>query len=85
MTRDAEFPKGKPERVIPVEAAADLLGIKKGEIPAQKVGKTFFIDKSFVKDITGEEVSDDMKKLVYKCVDKIIKDYGETLKLLAKE
>lgn len=35
VTRDAEFPKGKPERVIPVEAAADLLGIRKGEIPLQ--------------------------------------------------
>jgi hypothetical protein len=35
VTRDAEFPKGKPERVIPIEAAAELLGITKGEIPEQ--------------------------------------------------
>lgn len=35
VTRDAEFPKGKPERIIPIEAAAELLGIKKGEIPEQ--------------------------------------------------
>jgi hypothetical protein len=35
VTRDAEFPKGKPERIIAVAAAADLLGITKREIPDQ--------------------------------------------------
>ena len=35
VTRDAEFPKGKPERVTSVAAAADFLGITKGEVPVQ--------------------------------------------------
>jgi len=35
VTRDAEFPKGKPERLIPVAEAAELLGITKGEVPGQ--------------------------------------------------
>lgn len=35
VTRDAEFPKGKPKRVIPVADAANLLDTSKVEIPAQ--------------------------------------------------
>jgi len=32
VTRDAEFPKGKPERVIPLDEAVDYLNITKGEV-----------------------------------------------------
>lgn len=35
VTREAEFPKGKPKRIIPVAEAAASLGITKGEVSAQ--------------------------------------------------
>lgn len=35
VTREAEFPKGKPKRIIPVAEAAASLGITRGEVPAQ--------------------------------------------------
>ena len=35
VTQDAEFPKGKPERVIPVNEAVNLFDNPKGELPPQ--------------------------------------------------
>jgi hypothetical protein len=35
VTREAQFPKGKPERVIPIAEAANMLTISKDEISAQ--------------------------------------------------
>ena len=35
VTQDAEFPKGKPERVIPVNEAINLFDNPKGELPSQ--------------------------------------------------
>lgn len=35
VTRDAEFPKGKPERIIPLAKAAEMLAITRVEVPAE--------------------------------------------------
>lgn len=35
VTRDTDFPKGKPDRVIPVSKIAEALGIDKGDVSTQ--------------------------------------------------
>lgn len=35
VTSDATFPKGKPDRVIPVSSITEVLAVNKGEVPGQ--------------------------------------------------
>lgn len=78
---------------ITIRQAAELLGvstvtvwkrIKKGQIQAQKIGPMYVIDKRGLSDIYQEILPSDEKK-IDKAVDKVIKDYGETLKRLGRE
>ncbi len=71
---------------------AELLGvsrvtvfnmIKDGRIKAEKVGRNYLVPK----DSLGiyAELTEDQKHKIAKAVKKTVKDYGETLKLLANE
>lgn len=72
---------------------ANLLGIsriavfkkiQKGQIKAIKEGRNYLID---VKSVPGlnYKLSSSNEKMINNAVDKTIKDYGETLRLLADE
>lgn len=72
---------------------ADLLGIsrvavfnkiKKGEIKAIKVGRNFVIDAEDFSDILKKSLSKKSKKEIDKAIHKLVKEYGETLRLLGK-
>lgn len=75
---------------LSVRELADLLGIsriavfkkiKKGQIKATKIGKNYVIEvKNLAKNNTSSE-----KKSLTKAVKKVVKEYGETLKLLGNE
>jgi len=73
---------------------ADLLGIsrvavfqkiKNGDIPAKKAGRNFVIAKKDIAYLLSQELTNDEKKEIDVAVDRVIEEYGETLKLLAKE
>jgi excisionase family DNA binding protein len=81
------------EEYISVKQAAELLGysrvhivrlINDGKIQASKVGRSYVIEKSTLggifKDITASE-----KKTIEQAVQKIVSDFGPTLKRLSKE
>jgi len=79
---------------ITVSQAAELLGIsrvavfkkiKKGEIKAVKIGRMYAIPESFFENIFHKKISKKEKKLIEKAVEKVVRDYGETLKLLGNE
>jgi excisionase family DNA binding protein len=87
----------KENRIISTIELAEMLGIsrvavfkriKKGDIPAEKIGRNYVIR---IKDIehllqeTDEGISDEKKKDIEQTVAKVIKEYGETLHLLGKE
>lgn len=70
--------------------AAHLLGIsriavfqkiKAGHLPAQKVGRNYIINRDDL-NLPSETLSNNSKEFINKSVDKVIDDYGETLKLL---
>ena len=72
---------------------ANLLGIsrvavfnkiKKGEIKAIKVGRNFVIDAKDFSDILKKSLSKKSKKEIDKAIHKLVKEYGETLRLLGK-
>ena len=90
--------KGKKTKYISVAELAKMLGIsriavfnkiKKGQIPAEKIGRSYAISMEHVNEIiSGSSVgvlTDDKKEEIKKAVEKVVREYGETLKLLGKE
>lgn len=90
--------KAKKAIYISVAELAKILGvsritvfnkIKKGQIPAEKIGRSYAISMENVNNIisgsNNEVLTEDNKIEIQKAVEKVVKEYGETLKLLGKE
>ncbi len=82
------------EKYITIPELARLLGVsriaiynrvRKGQIPATKIGRTYVITDRTVVDILGKEVTKRGKQRIDAAVQKIVRDYGEALKKLGKE
>lgn len=81
-------------RYISIQELANLLGIsriavykkiKKGQIEAIRIGRSFAIPKRYVSHILGKELSAEEKKKIEQAVRKTVKEYGEVLKLLGRD
>jgi len=59
--------------------------IKAGEIKARKIGRNFVIDRKDLSEIVGKVLNQKQKLEIQKSVDKTVREYGETLKLLGRE
>jgi excisionase family DNA binding protein len=83
----------KEKNYISTTETAKLLGIsrvavfkkiKKGQIKAQKIGRNYLVDKDSLggiyKKITAAE-----KREVSRALNKVVKEFGPTLKKLGKE
>jgi len=91
--------KNKDRKVIYISVAelAKMLGIsriavfkkiQKGQIPAEKIGRSYAISTEFVTILfphKNKELTEENKKDIEKTVKKVIKEYGETIKRLGKE
>lgn len=90
--------KGKKAIYISIAELAKMLGIsriavfnkiKKGQIPAEKIGRSYAISMEHVNEIisgsNSSVLTEDKKSEIKKAVEKVVKEYGETLKLLGKE
>lgn len=90
--------KGKKAIYISIQELAKILGIsrvavfkkiKKGQIPAEKIGRSYAISMEHVPEIiNGSDsgvLTEDKKKEIKEAVEKVVKEYGETLRLLGKE
>jgi len=83
----------KNKEFISIAELANFLGIsriavfkrvKKGEIPAIKIGKSYAIDKGDI-PILSNKTSEQKKKILEKAVEKTVKEYGEVLRKLGRE
>lgn len=81
-------------KYITIPQLAKMLGVsritvyrkvKSGQIPAQKIGHTYIISNKLVTAILNKEPNTSDKKEIRKAIDKVIKEYGETLRLLGSE
>ncbi len=79
---------------LTVKQLADILGvsriavwnkIKNRQLIATKAGKTYLIPKDQLVGIIDNNLSEEEKTKIKKGVNKVIHDYGETLKMLGKE
>jgi len=82
------------EKYITIPELARLLGVsriaiynrvKKGQIPAIRIGKTYVIKDETIANILGKGVSRTGKQRIDAAVRKTVQEYGEVLKLLGKE
>jgi len=68
--------------MVGVSRIAIFKKIKNGQIRATKVGRVYAIPKAELSDILGVILSKRQKETVEKAVDKTVKEYRETLRLL---
>ena len=82
------------KKYITIPELAKLLGVsrvaiynrvKKGQIPATKIGRTYVITDETIASILGKEVTKSRKKRIDAAVRKTVREYGEVLKKLGKE
>lgn len=59
--------------------------IKKGTLKAEKIGRNYIIHRDQILETLGRMVGKDNKEKIDKAVDKAVKEYAETFKLLGKE
>ena len=90
--------KGKKAIFVSVSELATMLGfshvavfkkIQKGQIPAQKIGRSYAISMEDVADLLHSHETGALTELkkeeIKKAVERVVSEYGETLKLLGKE
>lgn len=79
---------------ISISQFAEILGIsriavykkiKKGQIKAIRIGRSFAIPRKYLTDIVGKTLSEKDKKIIDEAVKKTFKEYGEVLRLLGRE
>jgi excisionase family DNA binding protein len=82
------------QKYITIPELAKLLGlsrievyrkVKKGQIPAIKIGRNYAISDRDINYILGKEMSNKEKKRVDAAVRKTVREYGEVLRKLGKE
>lgn len=82
------------EKYITIPELAKLLGVsriaiykrvKKGEIPATKIGRTYVITDQTIANIIGKEVTSKGKERIDAAVRRTVREYGSVLKQLAQE
>ena len=71
-------------KILGISRIAVYKKIKKGEIKATKIGRNFAIPRNEVDNILGKKLTKEQKQLIDRAVEKTIKEYGETLRLLGQ-
>jgi len=79
------FSTSEVAKMLSVSRVAIFKKIKSGEIKAKKVGRNFVIEKKDLPEILGDVLTEKKKREIEKSVDKTIREYGQTLKLLGRE
>jgi excisionase family DNA binding protein len=72
-------------KILRISRVAVFKKIKEGKIKAVRVGRNFVIEKENLGEIIGTVLKDSEKKEIDTSVEKLLKEYGETMRLLGKE
>ena len=82
------------KKYITIPQLAKLLGVtreavykrvKKGQIPATRVGRNYIISEPVVQRILGKKLTESDKSQIEKAVTKTVQEFGDVLKWLSKE
>jgi excisionase family DNA binding protein len=72
-------------RLLGVSRIAVYRRVKKGQIPATRIGRVYVITDQTVAHILGKRVTSKGKSQIDAAVRKTVQEYGEVLKQLGKE
>lgn len=72
-------------KLLGVSRVAVFKRIKSGGIKARRIGRNFVIDRKDVAEALGDLLAEPRKEEIEKAVKKVVREYGETLKLLGAE
>lgn len=76
-------------KMLGISRVAVFKRIKKGQIPAVMIGRSYAVSSEDADDIVQNRqnnvLTEEKKSEITKAVHKVISEYGETLKLLGKE
>ena len=76
-------------KILGISRVAVFNRIKRGQIPAEKIGRSYAISMEDVNEIiqgtNSKILTEEQKEIIKKAVEKTVKEYGETLRLLGKE
>jgi len=79
------FSTSEVAKKLGISRIAVFKQIKAGKIKASKVGRNFIVDKKDLPEVLENVLTTAKKAEIEKSVDKTIREYKETLKLLGKE
>jgi excisionase family DNA binding protein len=85
MEKNEYFSIAQFAKILGISRIAVYKKIKKGQIKAIRIGRSFAIPKKYVTDIVGKTLCEKDKKIIDEAVEKTFKEYGELLKLLGRE
>lgn len=89
MKEKPYFSIAEVAKILGLSRTAVYNKVKKGQIEAIRVGRSFAISdktiKNLIKSVKGSPLKDKEKKEIDKVVSRTIKEYGETLKRLGAE
>lgn len=71
--------------LLGISRVAVFKRIKAGKLRAKKIGRSYLIAKVDLPIILGTTISDQEKKSINQAVEKAVKQYGETFRLLGRE
>lgn len=72
-------------KILGISRIAVFKRIKSGKLKATKAGRSFYIARKDLPEILGTTVGKKEKEDINNAVNKAVKQYGETFRLLGKE
>jgi excisionase family DNA binding protein len=72
-------------KLIGVSRVTVYQRVRKGLIPAVKVGRNYVVPEVYVRTILGKNLTDDKKTILDQAVHRTVEKFGETLRLLGNE
>ena len=72
-------------KILRITRHAVAKRIKTGNLKAEKVGRNFAVSHSVLLEALGRDVGPKKKEEIEEAIDKAMKDYSETFRMLAKE
>ncbi|MFA5096380.1 MAG: excisionase family DNA-binding protein [Candidatus Omnitrophota bacterium] len=85
MNNDEYVSLSELAKALGITRIAVYKKVKKGQIKAIRVGRSFAVSKKYLLDIIGKPLEEADKAQIRDAVKKVVSEYGEVLKLLGKE
>ncbi|OGN01503.1 MAG: hypothetical protein A2651_03610 [Candidatus Yanofskybacteria bacterium RIFCSPHIGHO2_01_FULL_42_12] len=85
LIMDKYLSTSEAAKILGISRVAVFKKIKNGRIKAKKIGRNFIIAEKAILGLSGNFLTSQKKSEIDRAIDRTVKEYGETLKLLGQE